>query len=113
MLRSYTPTLVSRARFVERWRRNTLADAFGVSYWVILRLLRRTAPKLLPKQQQPSLSEAQADEARALLAAGWSLRKVGRRFGVSYSAIWRLIQRARAGNPTQQSEGTKEGDETG
>ncbi len=93
-------------------RPQQVADAFGVSYWVILRLLKRTAPKLLPKQQ-PSLSEAQADEARALLAAGWSLRKVGRRFGVSYGAIWRLIQRERAGNPTQQSEGTKAGGETG
>jgi transposase len=80
---------------------------------VILRLLQRTAPKLLSKQQQLSLSEAQADEARALLAAGWSLRKVGRHFGVSYGAIWRLIRRDRAGNPTQQSEGTKAGDETG
>ena len=94
-------------------RPQQVADALGVSYWVILWLLRRTAPKLLPKQQQPSLSEAQADEARALLAAGWSLRKIGRRCGVSYSAIWRLIQRDRAGNPTQQSEGTTAGDEAG
>lgn len=70
-----------------------VADAFGVSYWVILRLLRRTAPKLLPKQQQPKLSETQSEEAKALLAAGWSLRKVGERFGVSYSAIWRLTRR--------------------
>ncbi len=94
-------------------RPQQVADALGVSYWVILWLLRRTAPKLLPKQQQPSLSEAQADEARALLVAGWSLRKIGRRFGLSYSAIWRLIQRDRAGNPTQQSEGTTAGDEAG
>jgi lambda repressor-like predicted transcriptional regulator len=94
-------------------RPQQVADALGVSYWVILWLLRRTAPKLLPKQQQPSLSEAQADEARALLAAGWSLRKIGRRCGVSNSAIWRLIQRDRAGDPTQQSEGTKAGGETG
>ncbi len=94
-------------------RPQQVAEGIGVSYWVILRLLRRTASKLLPKQQQPSLSEAQADEARALLAAGWSLRKVGRRFGVSYGAIWRLIQRERAGDPTQQSERTKAGGETG
>jgi DNA-binding CsgD family transcriptional regulator len=94
-------------------RPQQVAGALGVTYWVILRLLRRTAPKLLPKQQQPSLSEAQADEARALLAAGWSLRKIGRRSGVSYSAIWRLIQRDRAGNRTQQSEGTTAGDEAG
>ena len=94
-------------------RPQQVADALGVSYWVILWLLRRTAPKLLPKQQQPSLSEAQADEATGLLAAGWSLRKVGKRFSVSYSAIWRLIQRDRAGNPDQQSEGTTAGGETG
>ena len=71
-----------------------VADQFGVSYWVILRLLKRTVPKLLPAQQQPKLSVTQAEEARAQVAMGWSLRKVGKRFGVSYGAIWRLMQRA-------------------
>jgi site-specific DNA recombinase len=83
-----------------------VANHFGVSYWVILRLLRRTAPTLLAAHQQPALSAAQAEEARALVAAGWSLRKVGKQFGVSYGAIWRLLQRDRRVDPPRQSEGT-------
>jgi len=71
------------------------ADALGVSYWVILRLLKRHAPAQLPAQQQPKLSPAQQQEAHRLLAQGWTLRQVGAHFGVSYGAIWRLTQRNR------------------
>jgi len=69
------------------------ADELGVSYWVILRLLKRHAPAQLPAQQQPKLSPAQQREARRLLAQGKTLRQVGAHFGVSYGAIWRLTQR--------------------
>jgi len=72
-----------------------VAEALGVSYWVILRLLRRHAPAQLPAQQQPKLSPAQQQEARRLLAEGWTLRRVGAHFGVSYGAVWRLTQRVR------------------
>src|SRR5258708_12441626 len=109
-----TPTQRTEALDLLRWgqRRQQAADALGVSSWGILWLLRRTAPKLLPKQQQPSLSEAQADEARALLAAGWSLRKIGRRCGVSCSAIWRLLHRDRPAAPPHKSQLTQSGDTT-
>jgi DNA invertase Pin-like site-specific DNA recombinase len=70
-----------------------VADDLGVSYWVILRLLKRHAPAQLPSQQQPKLSPAQQQEARRLLGQGKTLRQVGAHFGVSYGAIWRLTQR--------------------
>jgi transposase len=71
-----------------------VADHFEVSYWVIFRLMKRTLPKLLPRQQQPKLSLDQMAEARRLLASGLSMRKVAKRFpGVSYGAIWRMMQR--------------------
>ncbi len=71
-----------------------VADHFEVSYWVIFRLMKRTLPKLLPKQQQPKLTPDQMAEARRLLASGLSMRKVAKRFpDVSYGAIWRMLQR--------------------
>jgi hypothetical protein len=70
-----------------------VADALGVSYWVILRLLKRHVPAQLPAQQQPKLTPTQQQEAGRLLAQGWTLRQVGAHFGVSYGAIWRLTQR--------------------
>jgi transposase len=97
-----------------------VADALGVSYWVILRLLKRHVPAQLPAQQQPTLSPAQQQEARRLLAQGWTLRQVGAHFGVSYGAIWRLTQRAREESTrseqhkpprgTAQKSGTKGGE---
>ena len=65
-------------------------------------MLRRTAPALLSKQQQPKLTQTQVEEARTLLAAGWSLRMVGKHFIVSHGAIWRLVQRDRAAEHAQQ-----------
>lgn len=82
-----------------------VADQLGVSYWVVLRLLRRDAPRDLPTQQQPKLSPAQAHEACALLAEGKSLRQVGEHFGVSYSAIWRQVQRERAASEAGEKGG--------
>jgi DNA invertase Pin-like site-specific DNA recombinase len=70
-----------------------VADAFGVSYWVIFRLIKRHDPANLPTQQQPKLSPEQQAEARRMLAEGMTLRQVGRHFGVSYGAIWRLTKR--------------------
>jgi transposase len=70
-----------------------VADHFGVSYWVILRLIKRHDPAKLPAQQQPKLTPEQQAEARRMLAEGMTLRQVGRHFGVSYGAIWRLTRR--------------------
>ena len=75
-----------------------VADTFGVSYWVILRLLKRHDPAKLPAQQQPKLTPEQQTEARRMLAEGMTLRQVGRQFGVSYGAIWRLTQRDQEAN---------------
>jgi hypothetical protein len=57
---------------------------------------------MLPKQQQPTLTQTQADEACTLLAAGWSPLSLGKHFRVCYGAIWRLIQRDRATGRAQQ-----------
>jgi transposase len=73
-----------------------VADALGVSYWVILRLIKRHDPAKLPAQQQPKLTPEQQVEARRMLAEGMTLRQVGRHFGVSYGAIWRLTHRDEA-----------------
>jgi len=75
-----------------------VADALGVSYWVILRLIKRRDPAHLPAQQQPKLTPAQQLGARRMLAQGMTLRQVGRQFGVSYGAIWRLTQRDQEAN---------------
>jgi transposase len=75
-----------------------VADHFGVSYWVILRLLKRHDPAKLPAQQQPKLTPEQQAEARRMLADGMTLRQVGRQFGVSYGAIWRLTKRDQEAN---------------
>jgi hypothetical protein len=72
-----------------------VAKELGVSYWRILRLLKRNDSTRLPKQQQPKLSVEQQHEARQLLEQGMTLRQVGKYFGVSYGAIWRLTQRDR------------------
>ena len=78
-----------------------VADTFGVSYWVILRLIKRHDPAKLPAQQQPKLTHDQQAEARRMLAEGMALRQVGRHFGVSYGAIWRLTQRDQEANDTR------------
>jgi DNA invertase Pin-like site-specific DNA recombinase len=80
-----------------------VADALGVSYWVILRLLKRHAPAQLPAQQQPKLSPTQQQEAHRMLAQGKILRQVGAHFGVSYGAIWRLTQRNRRDGATPRT----------
>ncbi|HEX3272642.1 MAG TPA: helix-turn-helix domain-containing protein, partial [Ktedonobacterales bacterium] len=80
-----------------------VADALGVSYWVILRLIKRHDPAKLPAQQQPKLTPEQQVEARRMLAEGMTLRQVGRHFGVSYGAIWRLTQRDQEGNSTHDT----------
>jgi hypothetical protein len=38
-----------------------------------------------------------------MLAQGMTLREVGRQFGVSYGAIWRLTQRDQEANDTRES----------
>jgi DNA invertase Pin-like site-specific DNA recombinase len=75
-----------------------VADALGVSYWVILRLIKRHDPAHLPTQQQPKLTPEQQAEARRMLAERMTLRQVGRQFGVSYGAIWRLTKRDEEAN---------------
>ena len=80
-----------------------VADTFGVSYWVIFRLIKRHDPANLPTQQQPKLSPEQQAEARRMLAEGMTLRQVGRHFGVSYGAIWRLTKRDQETNETHDT----------
>jgi DNA invertase Pin-like site-specific DNA recombinase len=42
-------------------------------------------------------------EARRMLAEGMTLRQVGRQFGVSYGAIWRLTQRDQEANDSHDT----------
>ena len=72
-------------------------DRFGVSYWVIFRLMKRYEPARLP-QHKPTLTPEQEAEARELLRQGKTLRQVGAHFGVSYGAIWRMVRRDRTRN---------------
>ncbi|HLY32085.1 MAG TPA: helix-turn-helix domain-containing protein [Ktedonobacterales bacterium] len=88
-----------------------VAAQFGVSYWVIFRLVKRDHPNAASTQQQQKLTPEQANEARALLAQGKTLRQVGVHFGVSYGAIWRLVQRDRRAKHEEDKQ-TK-GGETG
>jgi DNA invertase Pin-like site-specific DNA recombinase len=76
-----------------------VAKELGVSYWRILRLLKRHDPTRLPAQQQPKLSPEQQQEARQMLEQG--MRQVGKHFQVSYSAIWRLTQREQQADASQ------------
>lgn len=73
-----------------------VATRLSVSYWVIFRLMKRHEPERLP-QHQPKLTPEQEAEARDMLRQGKTLRQVGAHFGVSYTAIWRMVRRDRRG----------------
>ncbi len=60
--------------------------------------VRDRAASRKPPQTPPALNPEQREEAISLVRAGQSLRHVGAHFGVSYGAIWRLMQTAGQGD---------------
>ena len=63
------------------------------------RAVEKAAPSSCDRRTKPpptpfALTLEQQAEARQMIAAGQSLRQVGRHFGVSYGAIWGLLKAA-------------------
>jgi transposase len=69
-----------------------VAQRFGLSYWVIFRLMKHEMPDRT-RQQQPKLTPEQEAAAREMLRQGQSLRQVAVHFAVSRMAIWRMTRR--------------------